>query len=330
MSQDYFDAVIGHETIKARLRHLIAEERLPHAMIFAGPEGLGKALMARAVAETLSGRPLLADFAHLSCDADTPFIEDGGTVFYLDVIGTMLRVDQFRQLQEKLMLRASGSRVCIINHVETMNKEFANRMLKTLEEPPQGVHFILMTSQPDLLLPTIVSRCAMIPFEPVGDEEMLQGLVRLYGGTAESYRQAVLWGGGNVARVLALKDGNGLEAVQQALSFLQIMARHACPYAKWHSISAGWTDQESRDVFRWIQILLRDMVVMRSEVPQERLHLGQYAHEVSELLPAWPDSCIFSLQHVLDEAGEAILRHVNVRLVWDAVCIRFIRAKGGI
>lgn len=81
MSQDYFDAVIGHETIKARLRHLIAEERLPHAMIFAGPEGLGKALMARAVAETLSGRPLLADFAHLSCDADTPFIEDGGTVF---------------------------------------------------------------------------------------------------------------------------------------------------------------------------------------------------------------------------------------------------------
>ena len=181
MSQDYFDAVIGHETIKARLRHLIAEERLPHAMIFAGPEGLGKALMARAVAETLSGRPLLADFAHLSCDADTPFIEDGGTVFYLDVIGTMLRVDQFRQLQEKLMLRASGSRVCIINHVETMNKEFANRMLKTLEEPPQGVHFILVTSQPDLLLPTIVSRCAMIPFEPVGDEEMLQGLVRLYG-----------------------------------------------------------------------------------------------------------------------------------------------------
>ena len=72
------------------------------------------------------------------------------------------------------------------------------------------------------------------------------------------------------------------------------------------------------------------MVVMRSGVPQERLRLGQYAHEVSELLPAWPDSCIFSLQHVLDEAGEAILRHVNVRLVWDAVCIRFIRAKGGI
>ena len=313
MSQDYFDAVIGHETVKARLRRLIAEERLPHAMIFAGPEGLGKALMARAVAETLSDRPLLADFTHLSCDADTPFIEDGGTVFYLDVIGTMLRVDQFRQLQEKLMLRASGSRVCIINHVETMNKEFANRMLKTLEEPPEGVHFILVTSQPDLLLPTIVSRCAIISFEPVGDEEMLDGLVRQYGGTAESYRQAVLWGGGNVARVLALKEGKGLEALQQALSFLQVMAR-----------------QESQEVFRWIQMLLRDMVVMRSGVPAGRLRLGQYAHEVSELLPAWPDSCIFSLQHVLDEAGEAILRHVNVRLVWDAVCIRFIRAKGGI
>ena len=82
MSQDYFDAVIGHETIKARLRHLIAEERLPHAMIFAGPEGLGKALMARAVAETLSGRPLLADFAHLSCDAQNTGRAAAGSAFH--------------------------------------------------------------------------------------------------------------------------------------------------------------------------------------------------------------------------------------------------------
>ena len=63
-----------------------------------------------------------------------------------------------------------------------MNAEFANRMLKILEEPPQGVCFILVTDQPSLLLPTIVSRCAEIAFEPVGDAELTEGLLRLRGG----------------------------------------------------------------------------------------------------------------------------------------------------
>ena len=59
-----------------------------------------------------------------------------------------------------------------------MNVEFANRMLKTLEEPPSGVCFILVTDQPDLLLPTILSRCVTFTFDPVGDDEMREGLQR--------------------------------------------------------------------------------------------------------------------------------------------------------
>lgn len=330
MGQDAFDAVIGHEQIKKQLCRAIASGRLSHALIFAGPEGLGKTRLARAAASVLIGRPVLHDLEQLSCDTDTPFFQDQDDVYYLDRIGSMLRVDQFRRLQEKLMLRTGRNRVSIINHVETMNKEFANRMLKTLEEPPQGVHFILITNQPDLLLPTILSRCVLIPFEPVPDEEMLAGLCRLKGGTPDQYRQAVLWGGGNVARVLSLLEGEGLNAAKQALTFLEIMTNHACPYAKWQSTAAAWGDEDSQAVLRWLAVLIRDMTVLRAGVPKERLRLGFYADTLNELLPHWPDACLFSLLGALDEASEAIVRHVNVRLVWDYVCIRFIEAKGGI
>ncbi|MCQ5343746.1 ATP-binding protein, partial [Megasphaera massiliensis] len=63
-------------------------------------------------------------------------------------------------------------RICIFDHVETMNVEFAYRMLKTLEEPPSGVCFILGTDQPDLLLPPILSRGVTVTFDTVGADEM--------------------------------------------------------------------------------------------------------------------------------------------------------------
>ncbi|MBC3537207.1 ATP-binding protein [Megasphaera hominis] len=329
MDRTYFDAVIGHESIKEQLLRFISSGRLPHAMVFAGPEGLGKLPMAQAVASTLIGRPLFPGLSDLVCDEAHPFYQDRDEAYYLDLIGTMLRVSQFRQLQEKLILHAEGNRICLINHGETMNKEFANCMLKTLEEPPAGVHFILITNQPDLLLPTIVSRCAMVTFGAVSDGEMRDGLIRTRGGTAADYEQAVLWGGGNVARVLELLAGQGLENARRALEFLQVMSRHACPYAKGMTLTASLTEADAADIYRWLSMLLRDLVVLRRGVPAAQLRLQQYGEELTALLPYWPDAGIFSLLQVLDEAGEALRRHVNGRLVWDYVCIRFIKERGG-
>ena len=157
MYEQYFQDIIGHGAIKERLIRLMEKDRLPHAMIFAGPSGVGKTMMAFAVASALAGRRV---FAGQDMKGDGPFAADGDEAYYVAPQGAMLKVDQFRQLQSRLILqgRAGHMRVCIIDHVETMNAEFANRMLKILEEPPQGVCFILVTDQPSLLLPTIVSR----------------------------------------------------------------------------------------------------------------------------------------------------------------------------
>lgn len=329
MENAYFSGIIGHDKIKGQLLRWIGEGRMPHAVIFAGPPGLGKSLMARAVASALVGRPVLEGWDE---DTESLLLQDRDDAFYIRPAGAMLKVEQFRLLQEKIMLmgRENANRVCIIDHVETMNKEFANRMLKTLEEPPQGVCFILVTSQADALLPTIVSRCAMVEFDPVGDEEMREGLVRLRGGPPTLYEQPILWGGGNVQSVLELIDGNGLESARYALDFLKIMTDHACPYSKWLTLSAALDDHLSAEILRWTGMLLRDLLVLRSGAPAERMRLRQYEEPLRQMLPQWTDRAVFAGLQVLETGVEALSRHVNTRLAWDYICIQFLHAKGGI
>lgn len=328
MDRTLFDPIIGHSRLKEQFARLIDEDRIPHAMIFAGPAGIGKTLMAIAVASALVGRRVFPDLA--SCEGEA-VAGDKDDAFYLAPMGAMLKVDQFRQLQGELALQgeAGRRRVCIIDHVETMNTEFANRMLKILEEPPSGVCFILITDQPDLLLPTVISRCARFTFDPVGDDEMRQGLRRLR-GDGGNWDEAILWGGGIVRTVLSYLDGQGTDKAHFALDFLTTTAKHACPYAKWLALSAALTDRETTEILGWISLFLRDMAVLRSGASRDYIRLKGYIHEMTELLPYWTDDAVFGLSRVLDEGLEAVSRHVNVRLVWDYVCLQAIRLRGGI
>ena len=328
MDRTLFDPIIGHSRLKEQFARLIDEDRIPHAMIFAGPAGIGKTLMAIAVASALVGRRVFPDLASREGEA---VAGDKDDAFYLAPMGAMLKVDQFRQLQGELALQgeAGRRRVCIIDHVETMNTEFANRMLKILEEPPSGVCFILITDQPDLLLPTIISRCARFTFDPVGDDEMRQGLRRLR-GDGGNWDEAILWGGGIVRTVLSYLDGQGTDKAHFALDFLTTTAKHACPYAKWLALSAALTDRETTEILGWISLFLRDMAVLRSGAGRDYIRLKGYIHEMTELLPYWTDDAVFGLSRVLDEGLEAVSRHVNVRLVWDYVCLQTIRLRGGI
>lgn len=328
MDRTLFDPIIGHSRLKEQFARLIDEDRIPHAMIFAGPAGIGKTLMAIAVASALVGRRVFPDLASREGEA---VAGDKDDAFYLAPMGAMLKVDQFRQLQGELALQGETGRrrLCIIDHVETMNTEFANRMLKILEEPPSGVCFILITDQPDLLLPTIISRCARFTFDPVGDDEMRQGLRRLR-GDGGNWDEAILWGGGIVRTVLSYLDGQGTDKAHFALDFLTTTAKHACPYAKWLALSAALTDRETTEILGWISLFLRDMAVLRSGAGRDYIRLKGYIHEMTELLPYWTDDAVFGLSRVLDEGLEAVSRHVNVRLVWDYVCLQAIRLRGGI
>ena len=172
----------------------MASSRLHHGWLLAGPEGIGKAGFAHWAAELLlcdaaperAGQigSLLAAGSHpdfrvlrrLSKDDDKDAGEgDTGAAN----LKRNISVDQIRELQPMLANRPalSDRRVIVIDSADDLERSAANALLKSLEEPPAGTIFLLISHAPDRLLPTIRSRCRIVRFEPLSPDQMRQAII---------------------------------------------------------------------------------------------------------------------------------------------------------
>jgi DNA polymerase-3 subunit delta' len=160
------------------LSHSLKNDRLAHAYLFTGPKGAGKKQMALHLAKSLFCQEREADAcgACLACRR----IDAGNhpDVRLLAPDGASIKIDQIRDLQKEMAMRAVESRhkVYIIEHVEKMTTQAANSLLKFLEEPPAGVLAVLLTEHSHAILPTILSRCQIVPFSPLSADEIARQL----------------------------------------------------------------------------------------------------------------------------------------------------------
>ncbi len=164
-----FDHIRGHERVLKILSRTIESDRLSHAYIFMGPDGIGKRLVAKAFAKML----LCSSGGAQSCDVCSSCRQvEAGTHPDLHVVepekGTV-PVDSIRGLQQELSRTSFAGRykVCIVDEAEKMNDASQNSLLKTLEEPTPETLLVLITGQPYQLLPTVRSRCQQVTFEPL-------------------------------------------------------------------------------------------------------------------------------------------------------------------
>jgi DNA polymerase-3 subunit delta' len=155
-----FSTLIGNDKAKEILSRLLAKQTLPHVLLLHGPDGVGKGHFAYEIAQTLMGRT----------KKEHPDIH----LILPDPKSDQHPVANMRQLIQEAGLPPFEApvKIFIIHDAEKMLPASSNTLLKTLEEPPPHTHFILLTSQPELLLPTIISRCCKIPFFPIPDDEL--------------------------------------------------------------------------------------------------------------------------------------------------------------
>lgn len=178
--------MIGHEEPWREWRAALQSGRMHHAWILAGKQGVGKAAFAHAAARELVAEPgvvqpamhpdiLLLD--HLPSNDDEQKKKDDGKPY---ATKRNISVDQVRQIQHRLTTRPtlSARRAIIIDPADDMEKGAVNALLKSLEEPPVGSFFLLVTHRPGRLLPTIRSRCRTLRFPALPDEAVVTVLAR--------------------------------------------------------------------------------------------------------------------------------------------------------
>jgi len=161
--------VFGHERIRQLLQRVLAGGRLPPAMLFVGPEGVGKRTLALAAGRTLvcedvEGRRNGACGTCHACRRSRRGLHPD--LFEVKADGAVIKIDQVRTLVREINGRpfeASG-RMFVVDDAHLMNEPAANALLKALEEPPPTSHIVLVSALPQGLLPTIRSRCQHVRF----------------------------------------------------------------------------------------------------------------------------------------------------------------------
>ncbi len=184
-----WDQVVGQEHVKDVLKAALEQGRVGHAYLFSGPRGVGKTTTARLIAMT--------------ANCETPGIKPCGEcesclsvragnhpdVLEIDAASNN-SVDDVRELREKVGLSAmrGGKKIYILDEAHMMSRAAFNALLKTLEEPPEHVIFILATTEPEKIIPTILSRCQHYRFRRLTPEEIggkLAGIAQKEGVNAE-------------------------------------------------------------------------------------------------------------------------------------------------
>jgi DNA polymerase-3 subunit gamma/tau len=156
-----FSDVVGQDHVTRTLANAIQQNRIAHAYLFVGPRGTGKTTLARIFAKCLnctSGPNV--DFAE--DDPRCQEIAEGRSLDVLEIDGASNRgIEEIRELRETVKYAPATSRfkIYIIDEVHMLTKEAFNALLKTLEEPPAHVKFMFATTEPEKVLPTILSRC---------------------------------------------------------------------------------------------------------------------------------------------------------------------------
>jgi len=167
-----FRSLVGQEILRHTLKRLLIDDRLSHAVLLTGPAGSGKQSWGKALAAALLCADPVQGEACGKCVSCRQLASGNHPEYYLiEPEGRNIKIEQIRSLRTGLHL-LGGRKVCLIKHAEAMTAEASSSLLKILEEPPEGLYFILLAEQPRQLFETILSRCQRYHLQPLSHDQI--------------------------------------------------------------------------------------------------------------------------------------------------------------
>ena len=316
--------IVGHRHLLDLLGTAAVRGSLPPSLIFAGPAGIGKRAAALALAQAVNCQtPRDGDACGVcaSCGriarlvhADVLMIEPGDS--------GSIKVDQIRDAIERTGYRPfeGRKRVVIVDDADAMMGEAQNALLKTLEEPPAGSMFVLVTARPDMLLPTVRSRCQQLRFGLLRADEVAAVLVQVHGYSAPDAQAAAAGAEGSVGTALEGELDTLNEARDAATRLLQGVAATTDPRRRLDGakVLAGNGDRDDvRRRLRALASILRDIGAIGVQADDRHLVNADLSTSLRRLAPSFDGGRTTRAFAAVDRALEAIDRNASPKIVAD-------------
>lgn len=325
-----WNEIVGHDENIKVLKAMLEDGRVPHALLFVGPEGVGKAVVANVFAAGL-----LCTCDGLKPCGSCPSCRQARNMCHPDLIrmspdGASIKIDQVRELQRETALAPyyGQRRVGIIDAAETMTTQAANSLLKTLEEPVGDTVFILLSSARQQLLDTIISRCRIMPFHALSDDILSQALVER-GIAKDQADAAARISGGRMGAALSLTSEGGLAARNQAAEI--VMALPGCSL-KYVWDTATLFDKLDRhqalNLYKYMTLVLRDILIYLSLQDNKLQFNVDIAGRLTVAAHSWSEQSLLNALKAVEIARRALAANANIRLTSEALLIKLRDAAG--
>ena len=326
-----FRDIIGHRRIVGLLSQSVEADTLPPSLLFAGPDGVGKRLTAVATALALNctenSQPLFD--ACGKCAActriarnvhpDVLVVEPGDT--------GSIKIDQVREIVDRAGYRPfeGRRRAVVIDQADALVVAAQHALLKSLEEPPPSTVFFLITSRPDAMLPTVLSRCPRLRFRPLSPEDVARVLVKLGEPEAKAHAAAAA-ADGSVGRALEASADELIEAREVARQVLAHAAaspdvRRRIDGAKDLLVKTGAGGASDREQLathlRAMASLLRDVELLSTRADVRGLANPDVQPALERLAATYRGERGVRAFTAVDRALVALERNAGVKVVAD-------------
>jgi DNA polymerase-3 subunit delta' len=309
----FFDSIIGHENVKLQITNSLKKDRFHHAHIIVGEDGIGKSYIAKFIALKVLGKERDIPYADMLC-------------FKMDSNKKSIGIEDVRNIIMETNKKPfeGDKKVIIIHEMDKMTEAAQNTLLKTIEEPPQGVYILILCENIESILDTIKSRCEIYKLNRLGKTEITRFIDSKYSNINDEEKRAIVaFSDGIPGRCEKyIEDASFVKLRDTALEILLSLDNKKIDEILKYEEFLMKNKNQWAEVYTWFLSYIRDMLIYKETGDIDDIINIDKIQQIKHLSEIFSFNSLSDIIDIVKDSRMKLERNVNSALAFDSLLIK--------